>query len=78
MNKQTWIPAIQRPPSDGNSRLVMLDADNCLDYTSTDPVMAEFAFFVRSPNDWTIYLDGEYHVVTDSVLWWMDLPKPPQ
>ncbi|BBL75612.1 hypothetical protein [Methylomagnum ishizawai] len=71
-----WQPGSIKPPADGNSRLVVLCEDNDLGFTTAHPVMAEYSFF-KNREEWTIYLDGSHHEVTDQVRWWIDLPPIP-
>ena len=72
-----WHTAEDLPPSDGESRLVMLDEENELGWTSKRPVTAEFGAFTATPNDWTVYDGMENLIITGDVLFWTDLPKPP-
>lgn len=75
-SRPPWQPGSIKPPADGNSRLVVLCADNDLGFTTAHPVMAEYSFF-KNREEWTIYLDGSHHEVTDQVRWWIDLPPIP-
>ena len=73
----TWHTAKDLPTSDGISRLVMLSEDNEIGWTSKRPVTAEFGVLTANPTDWTVYDGMENVIITDDVIFWTDLPNPP-
>ena len=75
--KYTWHTVDNPPPSDGESRLVMLAEENELGWTSKRPVIAEFGQFKATPDDWTIYDGMENVIITSDVVFWTELPKGP-
>jgi hypothetical protein len=70
-----WQSPDNPPPSDGESRLVMLREGNSIGLTTKHPVMAEYGLTVNEPCDWTIFDGIDNKTITEDVISWTDLPK---
>lgn len=70
-----WQSPDNPPPSDGESRLVMLREDNSIGLTSKHPIQAEYGSILTSPNEWTYYDGFETLIITPDVIAWTDLPE---